>query len=97
MLMIIRSEKVGQRLHDARFITAIVLYLLFVAVTILGPTVVIGFQIIYWLKNGSWLPLPLSTIGIESWHGLARIPVAAALFAVGATGCWISSFLIPKD
>ena len=53
--------------------------------------------LLYWLKAGDWLPLPLSVIGVESWKGLAKLPLSLGAFVAGLIACRIAVLLYPAE
>ena len=85
------SEKINApssswSLKDRFIIPIFLLNLLCIVIMIIGPLGVLGYQCVFWLKHNQWRPLPLSLFGIESWEGLARLPLSLGLFMLGVLG-----------
>ena len=63
---------------------------------LLGPFVVLGGQVLYWLKFGKWLPLPIEIVGLTSLKGIAQLPLSLGVFVTGMLATLLTASLCPE-
>jgi hypothetical protein len=94
-----RSEKyvTEKGLREALLHVVLLPVVLFSGAIIFSPVIALGYQVVHWLKHGSWLPMPLSMgtdyLGITppraAWVGVQKVvdwildlPLSLALFVI---------------